>query len=182
MEQTCLYMFVHDMYMFIWVKTRIYLYKHVHTRLNDVHTWLYLSMYIHVYTMYIHVYKLTEMYIHVYKFPWMYVNVWTMYKTCMYYSIVHTRLIHASDMYVHVYARWVGFQMLVCTGTSESAISVTVLKSHFKRSWSFVLNSCIVFCERRFVRTFDLQKGFSLSEAVNDGCGKGWFKFGLRRF
>jgi hypothetical protein len=24
-------------------------------------------------------------------------------------------------------------------------------------------------CERRFVRTFDLQKGFSLSEAVNDG-------------
>ncbi len=29
----------------------------------------------------------------------------------MYYSIVHTRLIHASDMFVHVYARWVGFQM-----------------------------------------------------------------------
>ncbi len=41
----------------------------------------------------------------------MYIHVWSMYKTCMYYSIVHTRLIHASDMYVHVYARWVGFQM-----------------------------------------------------------------------
>jgi hypothetical protein len=27
-------------------------------------------------------------------------------------------------------------------------------------------------CERRFVRTFDLQKGFSLSEAVNEGSGK----------
>jgi hypothetical protein len=63
MEQTCKYMFVHDMYMFMRVKTRIYLYKHVHTRLNNLHTCLYLSMYMHVYTMYIHVYKLTEMYI-----------------------------------------------------------------------------------------------------------------------
>ncbi len=42
----------------------------------------------------------------------MYVHVWSMYKTCMYYSTVHTRLIHTSDMYVHVYARWVGFQMI----------------------------------------------------------------------
>jgi hypothetical protein len=32
----------------------------------------------------------------------------------MYYSIVHTHHIHCSDMYIHVYARWVGFQM-VCT-------------------------------------------------------------------
>ncbi len=70
-------MSVHGMYMFISIKTRIYLYRHVHTRLDDVHTCLYISMYIHVYTMYIHVYtmyilhvyKLTEMYIHVYKFP-----------------------------------------------------------------------------------------------------------------
>ncbi len=30
---------------------------------------------------------------------------------CMYYSIVHTRHIHGSDIYIHVYARWVGFQM-----------------------------------------------------------------------
>ena len=38
---------------------------------------------------------------------------------------------------------------------------LSVLKSHFARTCRFVLNSCIVFCERRFVRTFDLQKGFS---------------------
>ncbi len=30
----------------------------------------------------------------------------------MYYSMVHTYHIHGSDTYVHVYARWVGFQML----------------------------------------------------------------------
>jgi hypothetical protein len=29
----------------------------------------------------------------------------------MYYSIVHTRHIHSSDMYIHVYSRCVGFQM-----------------------------------------------------------------------
>ncbi len=107
--------FVHDMYLFIWVKTRIYLYKHVHTRLNNVHTCSYLFMYIHVY-------KLTEMYIHAYKFPYMYAHVWTMYMTCMYYTIVHIRLIHGSDMYVHVYARWVGFQM------SATAATVTAQK------------------------------------------------------
>jgi hypothetical protein len=41
-----------------------------------------------------------------------------MYTMCMYYSIVHTRHIHVSDLYVHVYARWVGFQM---TGISIAA-------------------------------------------------------------
>jgi hypothetical protein len=34
-----------------------------------------------------------------------------MYMMLMYYSIVHTHHIHCSDMYIHVYARWVGFQM-----------------------------------------------------------------------
>ena len=34
-----------------------------------------------------------------------------MYMICMYYSIVHTYHIHRSDMYVYIYARWVGFQM-----------------------------------------------------------------------
>ncbi len=48
---------------------------------------------------------------------------------------------------------------------------LSVLKSHFDLVSSFVLNSCIVFGERGFVRTIDLQKGFSLSEAVNDGSG-----------
>jgi hypothetical protein len=75
------------------------LYIHVHTRLNNVHTSLYLQMYIHVYTMYIHIYTFSEMYIHVYSFP-------EMYMMCMYYSIVQTRHIHGSDMSVHVYARW----------------------------------------------------------------------------
>ncbi len=42
---------------------------------------------------------------------------------------------------------------------------LSVLKSHFNRTRSF-LNSL------RFVRTFDSQKGFSHSEAVNDGSGK----------
>ncbi len=35
-----------------------------------------------------------------------YIHVWSMYKTCMYYSIVHTRLIHVHtfmEIYRHVY-------------------------------------------------------------------------------
>jgi hypothetical protein len=51
-------------------------------------------------------------------------------------------------------------------------VNLSVLKSHFNLACSFVLNGCIVFCERRYVRTFDLQKGFSLLDAVNDGSGK----------
>ncbi len=38
-----------------------------------------------------------------------------MYMMHMYYSIVHTHHIHhinRSDMYIHVYAMWVGFQMV----------------------------------------------------------------------
>ncbi len=36
------------------------------------------------------------------------------YHVCqlLYYSIVHTLYIHGTDMSVHVYARWSGFQML----------------------------------------------------------------------
>ncbi len=60
------------------------------------------------------------------------------------------------------------------SGGGGGPLSVRSLISN-EPALSFVLNSCIVFCERRFVRTFDLQKGFSLrvSEAVNhdDGCG-----------
>ncbi len=93
----------------------MYLYKHVHTGLNNVHTCLYsdTKMYVHVYTMYIHVHRFSELYIHVYTFHQMYVHVWTMYMMRMYYSIVHTHHIHSSDMYIHVYARWVGFQMSI---------------------------------------------------------------------
>jgi hypothetical protein len=68
-------------------------------------------MYVHVYTMYIHVHRFSELYIHVYTFHQMYVHVWTMCMMRMYYSIVHTHHIHRSDMFIHVYARWVGFQM-----------------------------------------------------------------------
>ncbi len=32
---------------------------------------------------------------------------------CMYYSIVHTYHIQSSDMYVHVYARWVGSRWII---------------------------------------------------------------------
>ena len=36
-----------------------------------------------------------------------------MYMTRTYYSIVCTRHIHSTDMSVHVYARWSGFQMII---------------------------------------------------------------------
>ena len=37
-----------------------------------------------------------------------------MYHVCqlLYYSIVHTLYIHCTDMSVHVYVRWSGFQMI----------------------------------------------------------------------
>ncbi len=53
-----------------------------------------------------------------------------------YYSIVHRRFIHGTDMSVHVYARWSGFQMLTrflptnyrdCHFREESLETVTVL-------------------------------------------------------
>ena len=86
-----------------------------------------MNMYIHVWTMYIHVYTLEctyhvrTMYIHVYKFwdmsiPCMYMFVFFnngMYYVCQltYDSTVHSLYVHGTDMYVHVYARWSGFQM-----------------------------------------------------------------------
>ncbi len=65
----------------------MYLYKHLHTGLNNVHTCLYITgkMYVHwhvtVYTMYharasdIHVHRFSELYINVYTFHQMYVHV-----------------------------------------------------------------------------------------------------------
>ncbi len=106
----------------------MYLYKHVHTGLNNVHTCLYIKMYVHVYTwmyipciyMFIDFQNCIYMYIHFIKCIYMSEQckwcvctiVWTMYMMRMYYSIVHTHHIHCSDMYIHVYARWVGLQML----------------------------------------------------------------------
>ena len=41
----------------------------------------------------------------------MYRHVCTMYITCMYDRIVHTRHIHGTDISVHVYTRRAGFQI-----------------------------------------------------------------------
>ncbi len=106
-----MYVYVHSMYMFMWVTMSIYLNIHVHTRLNYVHTCLYFEMFRHVYNMCIHVYIFSELYVHVYTFHEKYVHVWTMYMMYMYCSIVHTRHIHGSDMYIHDYARLSEFQM-----------------------------------------------------------------------
>jgi hypothetical protein len=50
--------------------------------------------------------------------------------------------------------------------------NLSVLKSHFNLTCIGLFKQLYCLCERRFVRTFDLQKGFSLSEAVNEGSGK----------
>ena len=50
---------------------------------------------------------------------------------------------------------------------------LSVLKSHFNPTCIVVYKQLCRLCEQRFVRTFDLQKGFSLSEAVNDSDGSG---------
>ncbi len=62
--------------------------------------------------MYIHVYTFSEIYIQVYTFLEMYIHVCTMYMTRTYYSIVRIRHIHCTEVYVQVFARWVGFQMI----------------------------------------------------------------------
>ena len=89
--------------------------KHVHIRLNYVHICLYLEIYKHVCTMYIHCMYMfipfLKMYVHVHTFSEKYVHVRPVYVIGMYYSIVHRLYVHVWDMYVHVFARWVGFQM-----------------------------------------------------------------------
>ncbi len=72
------------------------MYKHVHTRLNDVCSLNNVDVCTIVYTMSVSVYN-------------------CIYHVCqpLYTSIVHTLYIHGSDMSVHVYARWSGFQMQV---------------------------------------------------------------------
>ncbi len=44
--------------------------------------------------------------------------------------------------------------------------------SNIRSEVSFQSKQLYRLCKRRFVRTMDLQKAFSLSEAVNDGYGK----------
>ncbi len=49
---------------------------------------------------------------------------------------------------------------------------LSVLKSHFAPACIGIYKQLYRLCKRRSVRTFDLQKKISLSEAVNDGSGK----------
>ncbi len=111
-----------------------------HTGLYIVCTCLYdskrvhrcVNMYIHVWAMYVHVwttactYHVHTMFIHVYTSAEMYIHVCTclcfsiIVCQLLYYSIVHTLYIHGTDMSVHVYARWSGFQMIL--DTSNQAI------------------------------------------------------------
>ncbi len=59
----------------------------------------------------------------------------------MYYSIVHKHYIHRSDMYIHVYARWVGFQMTGKPG--DCTIIVIVFHYNFKvEVSSYFSSSC----------------------------------------
>ena len=95
------------------------MYKHVtvHTRLNDVRTRSYHYLYIpctyHVHTC-IYIYRNIRKCMYMFMF---FNNC--IYHVCqpLYTSIVHKLYIHGSDMSVHVYARWSGFQMAVdiCT-------------------------------------------------------------------
>ncbi len=57
-------------------------------------------------------------------------------------------------------------------GSPAHGPGLSVLKSHLAPACIGVFQQLYCLCERRFVRTFDLQKGFSLSEAVNDGSGR----------
>ncbi len=86
--------------------------------------------------MYIHVYIYSDLYVHVYTFHKHYVHVWTMYMMCIYYSTVHTSHIHGSDMYIHVNARWVGFQMLAVCPKSLIQSLHTALHSSWPASSS----------------------------------------------
>ncbi len=87
------------------------MYTHVHTRLNDVHTRLYYGLYMPC-TCHVH----TCIYICRNEHTCMYMSMF--FNNCIYHvsqllydSIVHTLYIHGSDMSVHVYTRWSGFQM-----------------------------------------------------------------------
>ena len=125
---------IHEMY--VAICTRYISYTNLpYTCLYTVCTCLYdskyvckcINMYIHVWTMYIHVYSpnctyhVRTMYIHVYDYwvlyipcTYMYIHFMIctyMFKHGTYYSIVYSTYVHGINMYVHVYTRWVGFQM-----------------------------------------------------------------------
>ncbi len=88
------------------------MYKHVHTRLKDVRTRLYHGLYIPC-TYHVHTCIYICRNVHTCMYMSMFFNN-CIYHVCqlLYYSIqvVHTLYIHGSDMSVHVYNRWSGFQ------------------------------------------------------------------------
>ncbi len=101
---------------FIWVLIQVNtfaeMYIHVCTCL--VYTMsVYTNICIYQILVYIHVCTCMYMYVHVYDFANIYI-----YHGCklLYYSIVHRLYIHGTEMSVHVYAMWSGFQMywLIC--------------------------------------------------------------------
>jgi hypothetical protein len=57
--------------------------------------------------------------------------------------------------------------LFICTVRSEVSF-----RSDMQFCFKQLYRQIIDFCERKFIRAFDLQKGFSLSEAVDDGAGK----------
>ena len=62
----------------------------------------------HVYDYWVLYIPCTYMYIH-------FMICTYMFKHGTYYSIVYSTYVHGINMYVHVYTRWVGFQMMVYT-------------------------------------------------------------------
>jgi hypothetical protein len=105
------------------VLTCLYDSKRVHNSINMyIHVWtmyikrLYLGMYIpctyHVNTC---IYICRNVYTCMYMFRVFNICIYHVCKL-LYYSIVHRLYIHGTDMSVHVYAMWSGFQMQRVTG------------------------------------------------------------------
>jgi hypothetical protein len=71
------------------------------------------TMYIPCIYMYVHLQICTYVYVHVYEFTISWHTCLNHVCQLLYYSMVQQLSAdrHGSDMYVHVYARWSGFQM-----------------------------------------------------------------------
>ena len=76
-------------------------------------------------------------------------NCIMMYHVCqlLYYSIVHTLYIHCTDMSVHVYVRWSGFQMILCDVAYDIVCACSVL---FHSGRGSVQIACAIVLGRHF--------------------------------
>ncbi len=97
--------------------------------------------------------------LHVYTFHIKNEHVWTMYMICMYYSIVHTRHIHGSDLYSSVYTRlhqlvqdargismdipWISIKV------NKSCISMDITLIYFAEISASKSSSNIFICENK---------------------------------